>query len=180
MRGTKASRGLVVAAALMFGALGSSLAVADPEPAPAPAVPTAETPTMTTETPTPVSPESTAPVPAGTTGGSACAVIRSNKTQIDDATWPLKVATKVEGWDWSGDAVEARARIDSQLPQYLANLQEGAKQNDETGSALHDAVEAGHELITTIDHNGDAGDTAGAISAFDKALNDALRSCIQQ
>jgi hypothetical protein len=180
MHGTKASRGLVAAAALMFGSLGSSLAMADPEPAPAPVAPNADTPTMTTETPTPVTPSSTAPVPAGTSSSSACTVIRSNKTQIDDATWPLKVATKVEGWDWSGDAVEARARIDSQLPGLLANLQQGASQSDDTGSALHDAVEAGHELITTIDQNGDAGDTAGAIGALDKALNDALRSCIQQ
>lgn len=176
MHGTKTSRGLVVAAALMFGALGSSVAMADPEPTPtAPTAPTAESPTPETLAPT-----SIAPVPASSGGGSACSVIRGNKTQIDDTTWPLKVATKADGWEWTdGDVREARSRVDSGLPPLLANLQKGLV-GGEVSDALRDAIAAGKDLISTIDHNGDGGDTAGALGEFDRALNDSLRACIDQ
>ncbi|MGL6234168.1 MAG: hypothetical protein ACRC20_02370 [Segniliparus sp.] len=183
MHGTKASRGLVVAAALMFSALGSSLAMADPEPAPpAPTAeaPTSEAPAPTAEAPTTVAPTTVAPIPASSSSGSACTVIRSNKTQIDDTTWPLKVATKSDGWEWTdGDVREARSRVDSGLPPLLANLQQGLG-GGEASDALRDAIAAGKDLISTIDHNGDGGDTSGALGAFDKALDDSLRACIDQ
>ena len=97
-------------------------------------------------------------------------------------TWPLKVATKAEGWDWSeGDAREARSRIDGQLPTLLANLQQGLSAGGgDTADAVREAIAAGKDLITTIDQNGDGGDTSGALGAFDKAMDESLRTCVGQ